>query len=890
MRTESPQTSVKKIKELLGTKNYEQFVKRLGKLAKDRKVRLLLTSGLFDGNAKDEAFKMEVVDIPVKNLRPTQSEIDLDQSLGHGLLFSFPSSMTDILNGKSVEIVAPIVTLNGKYILDGHHRWSQIYSFNKDAEVTAINFKGDVDPIQMLKILQMAIASEIKEVPTKNVKGTNLLKTAIPKLKSEVKEKITKDAINAIHKAGKIEDNNKDEAVQYIAKNVSQMKKTSQPIEGAPSRNFMPQTDQAKETLETAREGSVNYKTPIIKKRGGSAKKSNYEIWRTDRVYPYRTYKLPVDIKGLMEAGWEIREEDFITLDETGSVTIYGGYRGDKVTIKKLRKGGMADFDSTSSEQWSSVQDRFKRGGSASSKKAKIKSHLKDLDAPKNIQNDWSINGDLVVWYVPKSDVHYGATIDEVLDADDYVQLISRISPLGSYKRGGSAKFKKVRTFKELENHPLVKGVDREYQPSVYDNYDYVYYLYLVEGKTFKGMGRMLSSPTKLRLVDDFNSYQSSIISEPDKFKTGGSAKLPEAKDQVKTYVAIDVDDPQDGHFMSDSEVEEYIADWNREMQTNYANVSEFNKGEEYYRIKKLQAPFSSNKTGGSVKKRKSKTNRPIKVRFHLGRGKNFMKWKIEKKGTKKSWFFEPDKVQLIMTDCELTNQPNQAKKIFEGKMNKAPIAWILCKEIKVSTDPKPVKSPNKIFYNPRKAPHWVDSRGNNIDFKEFPQLISYGRKVFVKSGDKTFEYGGEVPTMKTGGKAQSTAEDKFIYVMREFGKGRLKHGTTGKVVTDKDMAVAIAFSEAREIDPKFGKMKTGGSVPTGGTVYEYKNKKRGTTKVTLRPFVKGKATVNVHVTALDPETGKQTITASQVMQLSPADVDLLKDFMKKNNASETNF
>lgn len=49
-------------------------------------------------------------------------------------------------------------------------------------------------------------------------------------------------------------------------------------------------------------------------------------------------------------------------------------------------------------------------------------------------------------------------------------------------------------------------------------------------------------------------------------------------------------------------------------------------------------------------------------------------------------------------------------------------------------------------------------------------------------------------------------AKKKIEEVMHEFGKGKLKSGGDGKVVTDHDQAVAIAISEARE---------PGGKVPT---------------------------------------------------------------------------
>lgn len=66
--------------------------------------------------------------------------------------------------------------------------------------------------------------------------------------------------------------------------------------------------------------------------------------------------------------------------------------------------------------------------------------------------------------------------------------------------------------------------------------------------------------------------------------------------------------------------------------------------------------------------------------------------------------------------------------------------------------------------------------------------------------------------------------EAKFEKVMREFGEGKLK--SHDKVVTDPKQAVAIAYSEAREVSPRYGKSKgdkyhQGGMYAGGGTLSE---------------------------------------------------------------------
>lgn len=66
---------------------------------------------------------------------------------------------------------------------------------------------------------------------------------------------------------------------------------------------------------------------------------------------------------------------------------------------------------------------------------------------------------------------------------------------------------KKVKTLKDLQNHPLVQGVEKEYNPNVFDGYDWTYWLYLKPDYWFKELQQgLLHEPTIARLCDEFNS------------------------------------------------------------------------------------------------------------------------------------------------------------------------------------------------------------------------------------------------------------------------------------------------------------------------------------------------------------------------------------------------
>jgi hypothetical protein len=120
------------------------------------------------------------------------------------------------------------------------------------------------------------------------------------------------------------------------------------------------------------------------------------------------------------------------------------------------------------------------------------------------------------------------------------------------------------------------------------------------------------------------------------------------------------------------------------------------------------------------------------KVRFNLGAGKNFMKWKIERPNGSIS-YHSPEEVQLIMSGCVLKNQKTTALKIFEGA-NKTVCSWILCDEVEIINNPGLIKvnDSERVSYNPRVVPNWM-FRGSIADGMRFNKLVSLGNKVYTK-------------------------------------------------------------------------------------------------------------------------------------------------------------
>ena len=154
--------------------NYEAFIDDLNTLAGDPKVKNLRDAIVDKFNSKDgvQVFFSSETDMPIRNIHPTQFEVDMEKSLSYPLQKK-PAGMIDILSGNPVKINGlPLVVaeIDGtNYIIDGHHRWSQVYCLNPDAKMIVRILKSDMlqHPDDALKLVQMEIfvAKDGKELP-----------------------------------------------------------------------------------------------------------------------------------------------------------------------------------------------------------------------------------------------------------------------------------------------------------------------------------------------------------------------------------------------------------------------------------------------------------------------------------------------------------------------------------------------------------------------------------------------------------------------------------------------------------------------------------------------------------------------------------------------------
>ena len=216
--------------------DYEAFIADLNTLTSDPKVKNLRDAIVDKFNSSEgvQVFFSGETDMPIRNIHPTQFEVDMEKSLKFPLKEK-PAGIVDILAGKKALklagrplVVAEIEGVN--YIIDGHHRWSQVYCLNPDASMVVRVLKSDMlkHPDDALKLVQMEIfvAKDGRELPQSKVDSGYNLYT------------IDHDSFR-----GWCENTMSDDAKRVFDKNVETMRQEAQPTANAHGREDMPQTD-----------------------------------------------------------------------------------------------------------------------------------------------------------------------------------------------------------------------------------------------------------------------------------------------------------------------------------------------------------------------------------------------------------------------------------------------------------------------------------------------------------------------------------------------------------------------------------------------------------------------------------------------------------------------
>jgi hypothetical protein len=238
---------------------YEQFVAKLKDDASKEKVRALILSGREDGNPDDEVVEFKNIDLTARDLTPMQKQLLLESSLKHSLAGKSIATLKDTIDGLPVMINnEPVLTLEGKYIIDGHHRWAEAYVVNPNSRIACIDIQLNMSPFDVLKIIQLSIAGNSGGIPFSKNEGTNLYTISQDEFKKFISWTVSDKVLKIYKKTS-------DELADYLWNNILSLKKYNKPIVGAPDRIFMPQPSKASGTIKSLANGSVDFKKPFAK-------------------------------------------------------------------------------------------------------------------------------------------------------------------------------------------------------------------------------------------------------------------------------------------------------------------------------------------------------------------------------------------------------------------------------------------------------------------------------------------------------------------------------------------------------------------------------------------------------------------------------------------------
>jgi hypothetical protein len=235
----------------------------------------LVTTGGRDRGIPNSSLTLTSMTANVATLVPTQNEIDLRGSLRFPL--QNPDTLQSYFAGGIIQPFGnPIVTADGgTYIVDGHHRWSQILIINPYTQVTALDMGYVPTPQTALKEAQMGVMAAKGYLASATVQGENLYTITEPVFDAKVVELIeagdTPDAVMKVFgtylgfdPTTTPLDEQYTIVQNYLWANVVRMRDLNPYIPDAPSRSVMPQTDPLPVTQGYWASGDLSYSFPTV--------------------------------------------------------------------------------------------------------------------------------------------------------------------------------------------------------------------------------------------------------------------------------------------------------------------------------------------------------------------------------------------------------------------------------------------------------------------------------------------------------------------------------------------------------------------------------------------------------------------------------------------------
>lgn len=221
----------------------------------------------------NNAIQVTTINASVADLIPTQNEIGMSASLKFPL--QNPTTLQTYFDGGDIKIVGPILTAdNGKYVIDGHHRWSQLLVINPYARIVAEDIGYVPNPQEALRQAQIAVAAQLGYLKSSTVLSDNLYTVTRNQFDAAVADYIdkgaSKDAVIDVFTLnlgleGQSDAEKMTSIQNYLWDNVERMRVLNPYIPGATSRVFMPQVDPQIPILNYMRGPSpLSYSFPII--------------------------------------------------------------------------------------------------------------------------------------------------------------------------------------------------------------------------------------------------------------------------------------------------------------------------------------------------------------------------------------------------------------------------------------------------------------------------------------------------------------------------------------------------------------------------------------------------------------------------------------------------
>ena len=249
----------------------------------------LLTTGGVSRGIPNGAISVEQMAVPVSGLIPNQNEISLASSLGFPLGRD-PKAIRTAFEGGDIKVAGQLIltSADGQYIVDGHHRWSQLFVINPFANIVAADIGYVPEPTTGLAQTQVAIASQTGFLGSSSAGKDNLFTISQADFNTQVAAIIdngkypddssitpgepTKPAVLEVFTeylglAGQTDAEKMDSIENYLWSNVVRMRDNNFYITDAPGRPVMPQT--SKSTFQSVLglmqgPSPLSYSFPII--------------------------------------------------------------------------------------------------------------------------------------------------------------------------------------------------------------------------------------------------------------------------------------------------------------------------------------------------------------------------------------------------------------------------------------------------------------------------------------------------------------------------------------------------------------------------------------------------------------------------------------------------